>query len=105
MKLSRMRLTAPTIEELFAEAIHLSVALAENLHCGRDTRQFFPALSGVLLSLPLAQGEFAWASCRLTNAVEYVSKDERHAAAWEIGQLSRRLNHFGIYATRLRYSH
>jgi hypothetical protein len=103
MKLSRKRPATLTIEELFAEAVDKSAALGEHLHRGRDTRQCFTELAVLLESLPLAQDEFAWTICRLTNAAEYVAQDERHAAAWEIRQLHRRLrtvNHLGVFARR-----
>jgi hypothetical protein len=91
MTLIHTRRNVLTIEGLIDEAVHQSATLADNLRCGRDTRKLFPALTIVLRSLPLAQGEFAWAECRLTNAAEYLAQDERHAAAWEIRLLSRRL--------------
>jgi hypothetical protein len=89
-----------TIDELFSQAVDASAALAERLQRGRDTRQSCIELAILVESLPLAQAEFAWAICRLGNAAKYVAQDERHAAAWEIRQLSRRLvtlNDAGTY--------
>jgi hypothetical protein len=80
-----------TVDGLIAEAIELSAALAHKLQSGRDARQLFSELAVVLESLPLAQGEYGWLTCRLSNAAGYALQDERHVAVWEIGQLNRRL--------------
>jgi hypothetical protein len=105
MKLCRKLPAALTIDELFAQAVDVSAALAEDLHRGRDTRHSFTELAVLLESLPLAQGEFAWTIFRLGNAVEYVAQNERQAAAWEIRQLNRRLvtlNNIGTHSAAER---
>jgi hypothetical protein len=91
MKLRHKIATALTINELFAEAIQKSATLGKALHCGQSMPISFTELSLLLECLPLAQAEFAWAICGVANAVKYAAGKEVHAAAWEIGQLSRRL--------------
>jgi hypothetical protein len=91
MKSNCKRPSAQAIRTLFADAVHLSAAIGERLHCGRDTRQAFAKLDLVLQCLPLTQAEFGTLNCRLNNAASYVAREERHAAGWEIGQLNRRL--------------
>jgi hypothetical protein len=80
-----------TSESRFAEAIAAADALYQAFHTQLPRSGMLGHLRKVLAALPLGQNDYALLYCRIANADRYDQEGERHAAAYEIRLLAKRL--------------